>query len=354
MKVSVLVGNYNYAAYLGAAIESALAQDHPDCEVIVADDGSSDDSWRVIESFGSRIRALRLPHGGQGSCYNALWHAAQGDCVLFLDADDRLDPDAVSSCLAAMRDDTAAVQFKLRLIDAEGRALPGTVPYLMHEGDVTPMLRRFAHYAGPPGSGNLYLRSAIAPAFPLDAAHWARAADTVPFVAAGLAGRVVALRRPLGEYRLHRNAARAGLFGNIDASYHASLGAWELRRRGAQAIALQAYKTELPGPFLLPPTALRTRALSWKLDRAHHPYADSRLGLLRMMRGALHDWPGYGRLERIVLTAWMLAVVALPSECAAWLARGQGSGELKAWVQRHLGDRLLPGTGPGDSKLPSD
>lgn len=340
MKVSILVNNHNYAAYVGAAIESALAQDHADCEVVVADDGSTDDSWRVIQSFGSRIRALREAHGGQGAVYNALWQAAQGDCVLFLDADDRLDPDAVSTCLAALQPDTAAVQFRLRLIDAEGRPLKGAVPYLMHEGDVTPLLRRFAHYAGPPGSGNFYRRSAIAPAFPLDAAHWPRAADTVPFVAAGLAGRVVAVRRPLGAYRLHHAAAAgAGLFGNIDATYHASLAAWERRHQGAQAIARHAFATDLPGPFLLPPTAMRTRALSWKLDRAHHPYADSRLGLLRMLRAALRDWPGYGRLERMLLLGWMVAVLALPAELASLLARSQGSAELKGWVQQHLGTR---------------
>lgn len=348
LKVSILVNNRNYAAYVGAAIESALAQDHPDCEVIVADDGSTDGSWQVIESFGTRIRALRHPHGGQGAAYNALWQAARGDGVLFLDADDCLDPDAVSTCLAALREDTASVQFKLRLMDAQGRPLPGTVPYLMHEGDVRPMLRRFAHYAGPPGSGNFYRRSAIAPAFPLDAAHWPRAADTVPFVAAGLAGRVVALRRPLGRYRLHRPAhAGAGLFGNIDASYHAALAAWERRGQGAQALALRAFATELSGPFLLPPTALRTRALSWKLDRAHHPYAtDSRLGLLRMLRAALRDWPGYGRAERMVLTGWMLAVLALPAEWASKLARSQGSGEAKGWVQRHLGTSPQAAPGP--------
>ena len=335
MMVSILVNNYNYAAFVGAAIESALAQNYDDCEVIVLDDGSTDASWKVIRSFGNAIHAVRQENAGQGAAYNHLWRLAHGDCVLFLDADDCLDPDAIPACMDALDEDVASVQFRLRLIDEDGARLPGAVPYLMHDGYVTPMLRRFVHYAGPPGSGNLYRAQAIARAFPLDAPFWRRGADTIPFVAAGYAGRIVSLRRELGSYRLHRSEVRsAGIMGNIDPTYRAAVDAGERRRRGSLAMLRRGFGISLPGPFLPPPSEMRTRALSWRLDREHHPYADTRRGLLQMQLASLRHWPGYGRIEQATLLLWMLCVVVLPRTWVRRLAASNTAGGIKAWVRQ--------------------
>jgi len=335
MMVSILVNNYNYAAFVGAAIESALAQNYGDFEVIVLDDGSTDASWQVIRSFGSRICAVRQDNAGQGGAYNHLWRLARGDCVLFLDADDCLDTDAISACMDELDEDVASVQFRLRLIDENGARLPGAVPYLMHDGYVTPMLRRFVHYAGPPGSGNLYRAQAIARAFPLDAPYWRRAADTIPFVAAGYAGRIVSLRRELGSYRLHRSQVRsAGILGNIDPTYRAAIEAGERRRTGSLAMLRRGFGISLPGPFLPSPSEMRTRALSWRLDRENHPYLDTRLGLLQMQFASLRDWPGFGRVEKATLLLWILCVIVLPRPWVRRLAASNTAGGIKAWVRR--------------------
>ena len=95
MLVSIVINNYNYARYLGDAIDSALAQTWHPLEVIVVDDGSTDDSWSVIQRYGERVRAMRQPNGGQGAAYNAGFAASRGEWVLFLDADDLLDVDAL-------------------------------------------------------------------------------------------------------------------------------------------------------------------------------------------------------------------------------------------------------------------
>ena len=63
--VDVIVNNHNYGRFLRAAIESALAQTHERVNVIVVDDGSTDDSRAIIESFGERIVAVLKPNGGQ-------------------------------------------------------------------------------------------------------------------------------------------------------------------------------------------------------------------------------------------------------------------------------------------------
>ena len=67
MKLSVIIANYNYRDFVGAAIESALAVDWPDKEVIVVDDASTDDSRSIIEGFGGRVcrRKIEMSPGAQ-------------------------------------------------------------------------------------------------------------------------------------------------------------------------------------------------------------------------------------------------------------------------------------------------
>jgi glycosyltransferase involved in cell wall biosynthesis len=128
--VSIVIPNFNYAGFVATAIESALAQTWPEIEVIVVDDGSTDDSRRVIERYAGRVRTIFKSNGGQTSTNNVGYLAARGEVVFFLDADDGLRPDAVERVLAAMRPEVAAVQFCLTTVDQGGRALGGIYPPL--------------------------------------------------------------------------------------------------------------------------------------------------------------------------------------------------------------------------------
>src|SRR5688572_2252661 len=92
---SVVINNFNYGRFLGSAIESALAQTYPQIEVIVVDDGSTDESRSVIASFARRIKSVLKENGGQASALNAGFKASQGGVIIFLDADDTLLPTAV-------------------------------------------------------------------------------------------------------------------------------------------------------------------------------------------------------------------------------------------------------------------
>ncbi|HEX3110532.1 MAG TPA: glycosyltransferase family A protein, partial [Thermoanaerobaculia bacterium] len=86
--VSVVIPSYNYARYLGEAIDSALGQTLPPLEVIVVDDGSTDDTPAVLAAYGDRIRVLRQKNAGVAVARNSGIAAARGECVAFLDADD--------------------------------------------------------------------------------------------------------------------------------------------------------------------------------------------------------------------------------------------------------------------------
>src|SRR5215468_3422546 len=97
--VSIVVTSYNYGRYLRAAIDSALGQTYPAVEVIVVDDGSSDDSRDVISEYGDRVRVILKDNGGQASAFNAGFRACDGDIIVYLDSDDVLLPGAVASAV---------------------------------------------------------------------------------------------------------------------------------------------------------------------------------------------------------------------------------------------------------------
>lgn len=320
MEASIVIVNYNYARFVGAAIESALAQTHPGVEVVVVDNGSTDDSMAVIQRFGDRIRCVRqLVNVGQGQGFNVGFAAARGEWVIWLDADDLLDPDCIARCLALVGPRTAKVQFPLRTVDADGNALGSVVPFLRHQGDVTPIIRRFGHYAGPPGSGNLYRRSAVAPYFPVHAPDWPICTDTVPFITAAFHGDVVDTGEPLGSYRLHGKSApdAPGYVGNFNVTM-----AHEVRLNGGvrdRSLALLRERAgiDVTGPFLTVPTHVRYRITSWRVARDQHPHPeDTAWSLWRLMRDSLAAWPGYTPLERLLMSLWAAGVLTLPSSTA--------------------------------------
>ena len=86
--VSILMSSYNYGRFLRDAIDSALAQTYPQIEVIVVDDGSTDDSPAIIASYGNRIVPILKFNGGQASAFNAGFAASKGEILCLLDSDD--------------------------------------------------------------------------------------------------------------------------------------------------------------------------------------------------------------------------------------------------------------------------
>jgi len=107
MDISVIIPAYNYARYLGRAIESVMAQQGGAFELIVIDDGSSDNTPEVLEQYrqryGARMRCRRQENAGPCAARNQGLDLAVGDFVLFLDADDRLHPQGLSRLLAEAR-----------------------------------------------------------------------------------------------------------------------------------------------------------------------------------------------------------------------------------------------------------
>ena len=109
--VSVLVANYNYARFLPAALDSLLAQTYRNWQGIICDDGSTDDSVRVIDQYSQqdcRIEVIRKRNGGQNSAYNACYEKARGEIICLLDADDLFDAGKLQRVVDAFRGNTQA------------------------------------------------------------------------------------------------------------------------------------------------------------------------------------------------------------------------------------------------------
>lgn len=126
--VSVVIPTYNRAARLLRAVGSALAQTHPDVEVVVVDDGSTDGTHDVLTermSGDSRVRYLDRPNGGPAAARNTGLDAARGDYVAFLDSDDEWLPWKLEFELACLDRLPAAgmVWTDMRAVDGDGRMI---------------------------------------------------------------------------------------------------------------------------------------------------------------------------------------------------------------------------------------
>jgi hypothetical protein len=367
-KISIIINNYNYESYVGAAIESALAQTYPYVEVVVVDDGSTDGSRAVIESFRDHATLHFQANGGQSAAFNEGLARASGEIVFFLDSDDALHPEAVAEVVARWRPGVAKAQFSLATIDAAGRfagnVFPNYPPGLASE-DVRQELLETALYPCPPTSGNAYARAFLDRVMPLG--RWPTGADGPLNTVAPLYGDVVTIDRPLGFYRVH--GRNDGAQAKLDPRKFSWYIEHDLRR--------QAFLREHAGRLGIPIDGepverallhLQYRLASLALEPGRHPVAgETRLRLVpTALRAVLasRERP----LSRLVMAGWFLAVGTLPRAASrrliAWrfvpasrspglakllrrLRVLRGGGDVQAEYANPVGGFRAPGAGPG-------
>lgn len=100
--VSIIVLCHNYGRFLREAIDSALAQTYPNCEVLVLDDGSTDDTLEVAQSYGDAVRVFTHPNMGVERTSNRGVDEARGEYTAFLSADDLFEPTYVQELYDAL------------------------------------------------------------------------------------------------------------------------------------------------------------------------------------------------------------------------------------------------------------
>src|SRR5271166_6653726 len=125
--VTILINNFNYGRFLRQAIDSALNQTYHNVEVIVVDDGSTDESRTIIGSYGNRIISVLKKNGGQASAFNAGIAASQGEIICMLDADDFFYPDKVERVIPYSQPGSM-LYHRLQIEPGAGVIPPGIAP----------------------------------------------------------------------------------------------------------------------------------------------------------------------------------------------------------------------------------
>jgi glycosyltransferase involved in cell wall biosynthesis len=323
--VSIIICNYNHGRYLRDAIGSALAQTYGNVEVIVVDDGSTDNSRSVIDEFAAKgaVKVLFQDNQGQCSAYNAGFAAAAGDIVLFLDADDLYLPEMAERVVAAMEASTAKAHFLLSFIGPQGEPRAGQTPRVLASGAVGHLLAtKGVLYTSAPGSGNAYARWALAHLFPLPVTEDKYCADFFTVYGSALNGTVVAVNAVLGRYRLHGSSqeegaalsfANAGKY-NAPERLRARVATFRshVRRQlgldlPARLVSFSTQKQE----FVL--EVLRDGRYMRRLSAGQRQFA----GLWHALRGS----PDFSLFFKSGLAIWAVLVIVLPRAIALPLAR---------------------------------
>lgn len=206
--VSIVINNYNYARFLPEALESALTQTYKRCEVIVVDDGSTDDSRAVIESYGDKIATVFQENGGQAAAMNAGFAKASGEYVLFLDADDVLEEQCVTRCLEECSPGVGRLVYEMTHINGASAPLhrqPRAAKPVQQEGCFVDRINgRIEAMAGSPTSSNFFSRSLLEKIMPIEPAERFRiCADQYLLLNSAAVGTVKRIDENLARYRVH-------------------------------------------------------------------------------------------------------------------------------------------------------
>jgi glycosyltransferase involved in cell wall biosynthesis len=207
--VSVLIDTYNHGHFIEQAIVSVLEQDvsPAEMEVIVVDDGSTDNTAAVVHKFAPRVRYLFKENGGQASAFNAGIPAMRGEIASFLDGDDWWAPGKLRAALEQLErfPEVGSVghgQYEVYPDDRPNGMVVPDKTYRLHLGDPASALL-FAHLRGFLGTSKITIRKALLDRILPVPEELVVEADEYIFTLAPALADAVVLNRPLFYYRFH-------------------------------------------------------------------------------------------------------------------------------------------------------
>jgi glycosyltransferase involved in cell wall biosynthesis len=341
MRVSIIINNFNYGHFLPQAVDSALRQTYPEVEVIVVDDGSTDDSLERLGPYRGRVLVVAKENGGQGSCYGAGFSRCSGDIVMFLDADDYLSPRCIERVVRVWSEKVSKVHFYMAIVDADRRPLGSRMPSGRLAGsDALKMMRLFGSYCSPPGSGNVFSAAFLRTILPFrNERELVHSADAVPIFAAPYFDEVIAINEVLGFYRRHGKANSTVMTAFDQSSSLARLESEHQRdvlRDRSWRLASQQF--EMPVYHLLDPSRAKRRLCYLRLSRNKSlVQGDNSLLFLTRSIGGIWQWSGYTFVQRCLATIWFILVASLPMSLAERLIKvALGLGERNELQKRLL------------------
>lgn len=313
--VSIIIDNYNYARFLAKAIESSIGQTYSPVEVIVVDDGSTDNSRSVIETFSDKVIPIYKENGKQASALNAGFEASNGEIIIFLDSDDYLFEEAVDNIITSFQTDIGKVHYRLEVVDENNNSLGYFIPSVGMEltsGDVRSRLIGTSSYVSSPMSGNAYRRETIAPIFPIPSEYSSTADDYLMISTPFYAGGIASIDEPIGAYRVHDSnqwalteisASRFRRFVNHDLQNFALLK----RRAGENKLIVP---DDIERRSL---GRIWSRMASLRLEPELHPVESDRIHVLTWWgMTALWKYSNHNFQKKIIYTIFFLIVGGMP------------------------------------------
>jgi Glycosyl transferase family 2 len=324
--VDIVVNNYNYRRFLSEAVESALAQTHDRVTVIVVDDGSTDGSQEVIRLFDDRIVPVLKENGGQASAFAAGLAVSSAEIVIFLDADDTLEPEAAERVAVAFAGEPglAKLHYRLAVIDEAGRPTGEIKPsphIALPSGDLRAEQLRFPFdLARPATSGNAFSAAALRAIGPIRDCGDRVGADWYVVHLAALCGPVGAIDSPLASYRVHG--------GNLHEVSGETVDLDQVRATIGYTARTRVYLAEAAGRLGLPMrpgdasmAEVADRAISLKLDPARHPIeGDTLRALVRLGLHSASRRSDVAAPMKVAFGAWLVCLALTPRRFARPLA----------------------------------
>ncbi len=275
MRVSVALCTYNGEAHLREQLESLLAQDHLDIELVAADDASTDGTWQILEAYAPRFAAARLIRNsrnlGLRANFEQAFRACSGEWIAPCDQDDVWLPQKLNRLLAEAEAGPVLIYCDSALIDAHGRPSGGKVSDRYHMASGTDPLA-FALMNCVSGHASIFRRSLLERALPIP--EGANYDWWLAFVAAQ-SGGIAYVDEPLVRFRQHE-ANASGFAGQLkrgaprSASERNSLEARNLASLAAFSGPGQAFFRRLASLWALRVQHRFTPRLAWLLVRHRH------------------------------------------------------------------------------------
>ncbi len=202
---TVLIDTYNYGSYVEEAVASALAQNFPaeEREIVVVDDGSTDDTQERLRKFGEAIRYLRKPNGGQASAFNFGFAHASGEVIALLDADDVWLPEKLGRVYEAFEGNPSAGMVYHRVHWWDGlEGISADRHFVPISGRVPESRRALLQYAMAGTSCLAFRRGALKELLPVPEVLRSQA-DAYLTALVIFVAPVATIQEYLGKYRLH-------------------------------------------------------------------------------------------------------------------------------------------------------
>lgn len=350
MTVSVVIPTFNRAAMLGDAVRSVLEQTRPADEIIVVDDGSTDDTRRVVEGFGASVRCLRQENRGVSAARNAGIEAARGSLIAFLDSDDLWQPFKLELELAVLdeRPRVGLVCSEFEILKPDGSRRPcGSRTWLAAGTDLRGCFQEFEQstalgVALPPGVEPFWIYSGSIYRSLLDEAL-------------ALTSTVVVRREAIGctrftegvsifeDWEFYSRIARQHQVAFLDVATtlnRSHQGAERLTRVG-QLVKTQAYLAMVRRVWGADAEFCRRFPADLRRAEGHALLAVARTAILasdrRLARTSLEEWRRLGARTRTGWARLYAACAAVPAgrlllrqvlraRTVAWLATGSRHG----------------------------